>query len=150
MRWEIESDNKLDKSCLQLDQIGARTGCAVRALVDASRVGSIIVGLLAHHHRRREAPPPRGDAERTRAPIHPQSLARAVGSAANSIAAAMELQGASATKRWRELAEHLTHLGKDPNWRSRLSILDQLRGWRITPGRPRKAPTASVVRLATA
>lgn len=67
------------------------------------------------------------------APIHPQSLARAVGSAANSIAAAMELQGTSATKRWREPAETVTHLGKDPSWRSRPSILDQLCGWRITP-----------------
>ena len=148
VRWEIESDNKLDKSCLQLDQIGARSGPAVRALVDASLVGSVIVGLLAYHHRRREAPPHRQGSERRTAPIHPQTLARAVGSAANSIAAAMDLQGAAATKRWRELAEYFTHLGKDPNWRARPSILDQLRGWRISPGRARKARTASLVQMA--
>jgi len=57
LRWGIESDNKLDKSCHALDQIGARTGPAVRALVHASMVSSMLVGLLAHHHRRREAPP---------------------------------------------------------------------------------------------
>src|SRR5690554_1436252 len=30
VRWEIELDNKLDKSCHRLDQIGARTAPAVR------------------------------------------------------------------------------------------------------------------------
>ena len=147
VRWEIESDNKLDKSCHALDQIGAQTGPAVRALVHASLVSSILVGLLAHHHRRREAPPRRANTERTTAPIHPPSLARAMGSAAQSLAAALDLKGADADRRWRELAGLLTHLGKDPNWRNRPSILDQLRGWRITPGRPRKARTASLVRL---
>ena len=147
VRWEIESDNKLDKSCLQLNEIGARTGPALRALIHASLLGSIIIGLLVHHHRRREAPPPKAGSERKTAPIHPQSLARAVGCAAVSLAAAMELKGAAATTRWRELAEYMAHLGKDPNWRHRPSILDQLRGWRITPGRPRKARTASLVAL---
>ena len=145
VRWEIESDNKLDKSCLNLDQIGARTGPAVRALVHASLVGSIIVGLLTHHHRRRERPPSRQGTERTSAPLHPQSLARAMGCAATSFAQAMELTGHAATRRWHELTAYLEHLGKDPNWRRRPSILDQLRGWRISPGRPRKERTASVV-----
>ena len=143
VRWEIESDNKLDKSCLPLDRIGARTGAAVRALVHASLVGSMIVGLLVHHHRRKETCPPRDGAARTTPPVHPQSVARALGSAAQSFAAAMELTGDTATRRWQELADYLEHLGKDPNWRRRPSILDQLRGWRITPGRPRKAFMAS-------
>jgi putative transposase len=135
VRWEIESDNKLDKSCLNLDKIGARTGPAVRALIHASITGSTIVGLMAHHHRRRETLPKKAGAERITPPIHPQSLARAVGCAAQSIASAMELKGDEAQKRWQELADYLEHLGKDPNWRSRPSILDQLRGWRVSPGR---------------
>ena len=139
VRWEIESDNKLDKSCLNLDEIGARTGPSVRAMVHASLVGSIIIGLLAHHHRRRETRPPKDGAERTSAPIHPQTLARVAGCAAVSLAGAMELKGRAATRRWTELAEYLTHLGRDPNWRHRPSILDQLRGWRISPGRARTA-----------
>jgi len=36
-------------------------------------------------------------------------------------------------------ADYLFHLGHDPNWRSRPSVLDQMRGWRISPGRPRQA-----------
>jgi hypothetical protein len=131
VRWEIASDNKLDKSCLNLDEIGARTGAAVRALAHASLIGSMITGLLVHHHRRREIKPSRSNNIRTRAPVHPQSLAKAVGCAADGIARAMELRGSAATKRWQELADFMIHLGRDPNWRSRPSILDQLRGWRI-------------------
>ncbi|MBK8481686.1 MAG: IS4 family transposase [Proteobacteria bacterium] len=96
VRWEIELDNKLDKSCLRLDDIGAKTGPAVRALVHAAMVASVIVCMLAHHHRRREAPPPRGRAERTKPPLHPQALARMVAVAAFAIGRAFELSGREA------------------------------------------------------
>jgi hypothetical protein len=146
VRWEIETDNKLDKSCLHLDKITARTPHSVRALVHATMASSIIVGLLAHRHRLQEAPPQVRGAERKTAPIHPQALALAMGCAATSIATAMELNGDAAQQKWRSLAGYLEHLGKDPNWRRNPSILDQLRGWTISPGRPRKARAASVVR----
>lgn len=143
VRWEIESDNKLNKSMLHLDEIGARTGAAVRAMVDASMVSSIMACLLAHHHRLDEAPLPRASPERKTPPIHPQVLALAMGSASGTIAAALDLRGKKADVEWERIAELLTHLGKDPNWRRSPSILDQLRGWKIGPGRPRKARLAS-------
>jgi putative transposase len=146
VRWEIESDNKLDKSCSHLDQIAARTGPSVRAMIHASLVSSIIACVLAHHVRLNEAPPARQGTERLTAPIHPQSLARAMGSAASTIAAAMDLRGERATHEWTRIAEYLSHLGRDPNWRRSPSILDQLRGWKISPGRPKKARRASVAR----
>lgn len=146
VRWEIESDNKLDKSCSHLDQTAARTGPSVRAMVHASMVSSIIACVLAHHVRLREAPPARQGTERLTAPIHPQSLARAMGSAAGTIAAAMDLRGQSAAREWTRIAEYLSHLGRDPNWRRSPSILDQLRGWKISPGRPKKARRASAAR----
>jgi hypothetical protein len=143
VRWEIESDNKLNKSMLHLDEIGARTGAAVRAMVHASMVSSIIACILAHHHRLDEAPPPRKNAERKTPPIHPQALALAMASASNRIAGAMVLRGKAAVEEWEFIAQHLTHLGKNPNWRRSPSILDQLRGWKVGPGRPRKARLAS-------
>jgi putative transposase len=143
VRWEIESDNKLDKSCSRLDEIGAQTAAGVRALVHASIVSSMIACLLAHHHRLDEAPPRRKGAERTTPPIHPQALARMMGSASNTIAAAMELSGKEAVVEWERIATMLTDQGKDPNWRRSPSILDQLRGWKISPGRPRKMRVAS-------
>ncbi len=130
-----------------VDQIGAQTGPGLRALVHASVLSPLLDGLLGHHQRRREAPPCRASTERKTAPIDPRSLARSMGRAAQSLTAALDLAGAEAQRRWRGLAALLTHLGKDGNWRNRASIVQQLRGWRITSGRPRKARTASLVRL---
>lgn len=141
VRWEIELDNKLDKSCLRLADIGAKTGPAVRALVHAAMVASIIVCMLAHHHRRREAPAPRGGAERTKPPLHPQALARMVGVAAHAIGRAFELSGPAAQAEWQRLAT-LFNGETDPNWRRRPSVLDQMRGWRITPGQPKRVRIA--------
>ena len=42
--------------------------------------------------------------------------------------------GEASADRWQQLASNLTHLGQDPNWRNQPSILDQLRGWRISKG----------------
>jgi hypothetical protein len=141
VRWEIESDNKLDKSCLRLDEIGARTGPAVRALLHASMVASVMVCLLAHQHRINEAPPPRAGTERKQPPIHAQALARMVSFCAASVARAMELSGRAAEQEWDRLAE-LFSRETDPNWRRTPSILDQMRGWKVTPGKPRKARAA--------
>ena len=69
---------------------------------------------------------------------HPQTLARAMATASARIAAAFELTGTAADIEWQSLAEYLEHLGRDPNWRRSPSILDQLRGWKIPPGRPRR------------
>ena len=39
----------------------------------------------------------------------------------------------AATKRWKEITDYIIHPGRDPNWRTRPSILAHLRGWRIEP-----------------
>ena len=102
--------------------------------------------LIAHRYRLKEKRPSRPGTERKVAPIHPQSLARAMGCAALDIANAFELHGVEARRKWTDIAEYLQHLGKDPNWRRSPSILDQLRGWKITPGRPKTARLASSTR----
>ncbi len=148
VRWEIESDNKLDKSCNHLEEISAQTGPAVRSLIHASLISSMLACLLVHRHRLKQAPPPHQNAERTTAPLHPQSLARAMGSAASSLAGAFELSGEQAQLKWQQLAQYLEHMAKNPNWRRSPSILDQLRGWRITPGRPRSVRLSSASKRA--
>ena len=146
VRWEIESDNKLDKSCHHLDEVAAETGPAARALVHASLVSSMLACFIAHRYRLKEKRPSRPGTERKVAPIHPQALARAMGCAALDIANAFEMAGVEARRKWTDIAEYLQHLGKDPNWRRSPSILDQLRGWKITPGRPKSARLASSTR----
>jgi hypothetical protein len=134
VRWEIELDNKLDKSACRLDEIKARSAPAARALVHASMVASMLACLLAYHHRRRSAPAPRAGAQRTVAPIHPQSIARALAGGAVHIASVFDLRGKARQDKWDHFAR-LFNRRTDPNWRHRPSVLDQMRGWRVTPGR---------------
>lgn len=142
VRWEIESDNKLDKSCSHLDEIGARTAPATRALIHASIVSSMLACLIVHKHRLAHRPSPARGAERTTAPLHPQSLARAMGATALRIAETLALEPKDAVAHWQKIADYLLHLGQDPNWRNRPSVLDQMRGWRVSPGRPRRQKVA--------
>ena len=138
IRWEIELDNKLDKSCCRLDDITARSGPAARALVHASMIASIIMCLLAHHHRLRSAPPPKPGTLRTTPPIHVQALVRTVSAQASDITRALELRGNKATEFWNACAA-LLNTCTDPNWRSRPSVLDQMRGWTIAPAKKKRA-----------
>jgi putative transposase len=142
VRWEIEADNKLDKSCNHLDEITARTGPAARALVHASLVSSMLACLIVHRHRLSQHRPPASGTERKFAPLHPQSLARAMAATAQRIADTLDLPAAAAAPVWQKIADYLVHLGTDPNWRSRPSVLDQMRGWSTSPGRPRRARVA--------
>jgi hypothetical protein len=61
-----------------------------------------------------------------------------------SIAQAFELQGAEALRRWDKIAEWLTHSGRDPNWRRRPAVLDQLRGWKRQPMAHKKRHSGDV------
>ena len=98
---------------------------------------SIIVCLFAHSHQLAEAPPPTASPERTTPPIHPQTMSRMLAVMAPGIAELMTRPGRDAKERWDRSARLLVENGRDPNWRRSPSILDQLRGWRISPGRPR-------------
>jgi hypothetical protein len=41
-----------------------------------------------------------------------------------------ELDGDAAGFAWERIARVLTHTGKDPNWKRKPSVLDQIRGWK--------------------
>jgi len=138
-RWEIEVDNKTDKSCHRLDDISAKHPHTVRALLHASMTATVLINLLAYHHRRREGSPGPKGAQRKRPPIHPQAAAKMMIVMAYRIADAMELTGARATAEWDFIADRLVFMGQDPNWRRRPSVLDRLRGWIVSPGPPRSA-----------
>lgn len=143
VRWEIESDNKLDKSCNHIDAVRAQTAPAARALVHASLISSMLACLVAHRHRLKEARPRRAGQERTRPPNHPQSLARAMGVAAPKIAAALALGADRAREHGRRSPNTFSIWARPPNWRRNPLILDQMRGWKVAPGRPRRSKLAS-------
>jgi putative transposase len=140
VRWEVELSIRLDKSVHRLDQIDAERPCSVKTLLHASLIASIIAALLAHTHNLRTRPPQAG-ALRTEAPLHPRRLALQLAVSCQSIAQALTLKGAQAMRRWQQIAELLLHAGRDPNWRRRPSVLDQLRGWKRQPvGRKQAGP----------
>lgn len=135
VRWEIETNNKLDKSSHRLDEIDAKRGAAARAMVHASLISSILVNSIVHTHNR--ATPTKADV-RTRPPLHAGLVARMLATSAFRIADAFEREGDDATSEWNKLADIIVHTGEDPNWRRRPSVLDQLRGWRAVPTAKRK------------
>ena len=139
-RWEIETDNRLNKSCFNLDEIGSKTVSALHAMIHAAMTGTVICCLLAHRHRLANRPPVDGPlVERDHAPLHPQLLSRALGVASDRVANALSLSGEEAWAAWEKITDYLLHLGKDPNWRRRPSILDVMRGWKKKPI-PKKKP----------
>lgn len=131
VRWEIESNNKLDKSSHRLDEIDARRPAAVNALVHATMIGSMLVNLIVHQYNLGIAQ--RCAETRTEPPLHQGLVARMLATCSIRIAKALTLQGAKADTEWEHLAKVIIHAGKDPNWRRKPSILDQLRGWKIAP-----------------
>lgn len=140
VRWEIESNNKLDKSSHRLEEIDARRGHAVRAMVHASLISSVIVNSVVHTHNRVT---PTKNKQRTRPPLHAGLVARMLATAAFRIAEAFERDGDDATQEWEKLAVIIIHTGEDPNWRRRPSILDQLRGWHATPAAKKRLSSRS-------
>ena len=132
VRWEVALSIRLDKSVNRLDAIDAERPCTLKTLLHASLIASTIAALLAHTHNVHTRPQPPG-APRLEAPLHPRRLALQLAVSCQSIAQAFELKGAEATQRWNKIAELLTHSGRDPNWRRRPSVLDQLRGWQRQP-----------------
>lgn len=133
VRWEIEMDNKLDKCGAQLDQIRATTESSVRIQLAAKLLHSMIVDLLIH----------RDNLERVkngrvcRGPLHRLALAYSIRSRHVLLVAAL-LTDDTTAEQWDNLADQIIEDGRDPNWRSRPSVLDRLLGLTAPRGRPRK------------
>lgn len=141
VRWEIELNNKLDKSSHRLDEIDARTPAAVHALIHATIIASVLVGIIVHRHNLAIAQT--SSTTRTQPPLHHGLVARMLATCAFRIAETLELHGPEADAAWEHLAAVIVHAGKDPNWRRKPSILDQFRGWKILPSsRTRRSTTA--------
>jgi putative transposase len=132
VRWEVELSIRLDKSVNRLAEVDTEQPCSLKTLLYASLMASTMAALLAHTHNLKTRPSQAG-APRTEAPLHPRLLALQLAVSCQSIAEACHLKGVMAKRRWEKIAALLTHSGKDPNWRRRPSVLDQLRGWKRQP-----------------
>jgi hypothetical protein len=131
LRWEIEMDNKRDKGGAQLDQIRATSVNSVLTLVHSSLLATMIANELVFHDLRARP--------KTRAPLHAFALRLAMNQKHDALLLAMIL---NLPQLWDHLARVFRARGHDPNWRSRPSQLDQLRGTTAPPGRPRRSKQA--------
>ena len=137
VRWEIELDNKCDKSVAQLDQVRATTRSSLLILLYASLLNTLLVDVLVHHDRLELAR--RDENDPPRPPLHPITLGFALRNV-SLVLALMHIKPDALPPMWNSMALVLHIVAEDPNWRGRPSILDQLRGQVAPPGRPRRKP----------
>lgn len=141
VRWEIESSIKVDKSGLRLDDLDATKPAAVRALIHASLIASVIVGAIVHAHNRVIPVKAR---VRQRPPLHHGLISRMLATSALGVADLLDQASRddcdprAIAAEWDRLATIFVHVGEDPNWRTKPSILDQLRGWPPASGTKRR------------
>ena len=141
VRWEIEIDNKVDKAGARLDEVTARKGVSVRILLLASLLNTTIARTIVQSEklalRKGRAPSEQVD----RPPLHPILLIRALATFHGTVSRLLQESAANQVG-WNSLLANLRHLGYDPNWRRRPSVLDTIQGLTAAPGRKRnqKAP----------
>ena len=133
VRYEIELDNKLDKSGAQLDQIRATTESSVRIQLAAKLLHSLVVDVLIHRDNLERE----DNGHVRRGPLHRLALAYAIRSRHILLVAAL-LTRYTPLEDWDNLADLISNDGRDPNWRRRPSVLDRLLGLTAPRGRPRK------------
>jgi hypothetical protein len=133
VRWEIELDNKLDKSGGQLDQIRATSESSVRIQLCARLLHSLLVDILVHRDNLERV---EGNIAR-RAPLHRLSLAFSM-RARHVFLLAASLAPETPEDTWEALSRTISEEARDPNWRRRPSVLDRLLGLTAPRGRPRK------------
>ena len=149
LRWNIELDNKLNKSPFRLDPVTAQSPVSVRVLVHAALIASIIANAYAHqdhleHGYIGDKTPPL-----TEAPVHPMLVAKAIASSARMLAAMMA-NPETPLQSWASLAGAIRHLSLDPNWRRNPSVMDRVKGRVSAPGRPRRSTAAAAKAAASA
>jgi hypothetical protein len=133
LRWEIEKDNKLNKSDEDLDELDGRKVSSVHIMLYASLLGSLVVNRIVHHdHQELFAT----WEERPRAPLHARLVALALASCRAALTEALATQDPE-HRAWQSVFAVVEGSGRDPNWRRRPSVLDVLLGFTAPPGRPR-------------
>jgi IS4 transposase len=137
LRWEIEKDNKLNKSDRDMDELDGHKKASVHIMLYSALLGSLLVNRVVHHdHRELFAT----WQDRPRAPFHARLVAMALAAAHSALAEAMATED-STHPGWRSARAVLEGDGRDPNWRRRPSVLDTLFGFTAPPGRPRRGKT---------
>jgi len=142
VRWEIEVDNKVDKTGAQIDRIAAQKPVSVRILVLASLINATLARIIVQREKAallalKEANTQTGKAELPRPPLHPIQTVKMMRTCVQHVFELVQEQSPSLSE-WSLLLGRVRLLGHDPNWRRRPSVLDELQGLTGDPFPSRK------------
>jgi hypothetical protein len=138
VRWEIETDNKVDKAGARMDEIKARKDVSVRILLLASLLNTTIARTIVQSEKLANRKGRSAAESATRPPLHPLLLMRALATAHATVTQYLRDEPEQPAD-WGKLMGRLRLLGHDPNWRKRPSVLDTIQGLTAPPGRKRNA-----------
>jgi putative transposase len=142
VRWEIETDNKVEKAGARLDEITARKPVSAQILVLATLLNATIARTIVQSEKLAVVAAKRTESDPApRPPLHPILLMRALSSAHGTITRLL-WSAEDCTLEWRKLMSRLRGLGCDPNWRRRPSVLDRIQGLTAPPGPRRRGGRA--------
>jgi hypothetical protein len=135
LRWEIEKDNKMNKSDEGADELDGEKPASVHTMLYASLIASLLVNSVVHrdHQELFEIPPEK----RKQGPMHARLVALALGAVHGSLSETIANRE-SPSSAWDRALNVLEGSARDPNWRRRPSVLDTLFGFVAQPGRPRR------------
>ena len=137
VRWEIEVDNKVDKTGARIDEITARKPTSVRILILASLLNTTLARIIVQREKLSIIAAKKAPADpASRPPLHPTQVVRAMRVCHQVLLAV--LQGATPDESvWNRLMSGIQTLGHDPSWRRRPSVLDVIQGLTAPPHPPR-------------
>jgi len=136
LRWSVEIQHKLAKSGCKLGAIQAEKPVGAKILVHAAFLASLLANALAHLEHLdqgyvgEKCVRPTGQ----RPPVHAMLMWKMLQCSAPGIAQLLGGQNAGG-RGWEHYADVLRHAGRDANWRSKPSPIDDAKG-RNPAGRP--------------
>lgn len=141
VRWEIEIDNKVDKTGARIDEITARSPVSVRILCLASLLNTTLARVLVQEEKlaivaEKSSP----DDPAARPPLHPTQVVRVMRFGHAALLATLKGNPPSLFE-WNRIMGNIRNLGHDPNWRRKPSVLDKIQGLTAPPMPSRRTRT---------
>ncbi len=127
LRWSVELANKLCKSAMSVEEIFARTESSARIVVHAAMLAAMLAQAIAHEEH--VARGWSGDRRRAikEAPIHPLAVAAKLNRLSGDLGSALA-DPDRPLHLWDRYAVVLVKMSADPNWRTKPSALDVVKG----------------------
>lgn len=150
LRWNIELDNKISKSILNIDEIDARTRVSAMTMVHATMLGTLLANAFVREHHILQGQVGETRKSLNAPPLHPIAAAEMI--ARGGPVDEIVKNAPESTRLWERWAAIIVAVSADPNWRRRPSAMDVVKGrtcWLMDSHRYALDPKAEIGRAAT-